>query len=425
MTRFDGTETDQIGDVPIGVYHATIHGRQQRVGVLFSHDDYAKSGEQIPTPFLRRNQGYVDSYSVKEGYLLTAGDWTHGLWSQLHLEMLRFIMRAPRHARTDPFWTARYVCALICNDDPLVMGKWGSALRHRSATSFPDDMGQVMRAYNRDRPMTGQCFIYSAILCALMRACGIPCRQIVCSSAGHNEDHSKTIDLVFGKRRGHDEDRNDSIWNFHCWTEVYVRGQWHILDGTPQLPTMQEPLKGDYVCGPCPLSELKKKESDALDHNYCRVGTACATNYAVEVQQGWKRRRIEVVYHRLDRHTRVAREGENGHFSFTSEYHQPFDPHLPNRFRIHNRQGELSPEPIPGTLRIFVIGFQTCWNWDRGYDYHPDSIRGFHAAELPVTNRHFVVPRKRCKFTVLVAGYVRPNPYSRNDHLVPVAIAWL
>ncbi|PVD20984.1 hypothetical protein C0Q70_19148 [Pomacea canaliculata] len=81
------------------------------------------------------------------------------------------------------------------------------------------------------------------VLWSVCRTLGIPCRSLTNFSSAHDADNTCTID------RYYDEEGNklarlsdDSIWNFHCWNEVWILRPdlspgydgWHALDATPQ-----------------------------------------------------------------------------------------------------------------------------------------------------------------------------------------------
>ena len=65
----------------------------------------------------------------------------------------------------------------------------------------------------------------------------------------------------------------NSIWNFHVWTEVWMKRPdvasgdgWQIVDGTPQ-----ERSEGLFQCGPAPRSFVKNGTNGNYDTEFVRA----------------------------------------------------------------------------------------------------------------------------------------------------------
>lgn len=84
------------------------------------------------------------------------------------------------------------------------------------------------------------------ITISAFRALGIPCRTVTCFNSAHDTDNTLTIDYYYdtnGKLTGKSRSSySDSIWNFHCWNEVWITRNdlpsgydgWQVVDATPQ-----------------------------------------------------------------------------------------------------------------------------------------------------------------------------------------------
>ena len=99
-------------------------------------------------------------------------------------------------------------------------------------------------------------FFYANIF-SVCRAIGIPCRNVTNYVSAHDTDGSLSVDKFFdvdGETLGTSDNsaREDSVWNFHVWNEVWMRrndlpeglyGGWQVVDATPQ-----ETSNGTLIC---------------------------------------------------------------------------------------------------------------------------------------------------------------------------------
>ncbi|PVD20987.1 hypothetical protein C0Q70_19151 [Pomacea canaliculata] len=97
---------------------------------------------------------------------------------------------------------------------------------------------------------------------AVCRTLGIPCRSLTNFSSAHDADNTCTIDRYFDEAGNSLRNfTNDSVWNFHCWNDVWIMRPdlppgydgWHALDSTPQERSL-----GFFQCGPCPVAAVRK-----------------------------------------------------------------------------------------------------------------------------------------------------------------------
>ncbi|KAM8945323.1 protein-glutamine gamma-glutamyltransferase 5-like [Pelodytes ibericus] len=171
--------------------------------------------------------------------------------------------------RNNPVYVSRVVCAMInSNDDKGVLqGNWSSDYKSGVCPSTWNGSTAILRQwYMSDcQPVKyGQCWVFAAVMCTVMRSLGIPTRVITNFDSAHDTNNNLLIDEYYdttGKKLP--KESSDSIWNFHVWCECWMArrdlpsgyGGWQILDPTPQ-----ETSDGIYCCGPASVKAIKEGE---------------------------------------------------------------------------------------------------------------------------------------------------------------------
>ncbi|CAL8357357.1 unnamed protein product [Lota lota] len=170
--------------------------------------------------------------------------------------------------RWDPVYISRAVIAMVnANDDGgVLVGKWqrpytGGVVPTQWMSSVP-----ILEKWSKSKSGVkyGQCWVFAAVACTVLRCLGIPTRCITNFESAHDTDGNLSIDRVYNIHKQQVENA-DSIWNFHCWIESYMQredlpegyGGWQVLDPTPQ-----ERSSGMFRCGPCPLKAIKEGDLD-------------------------------------------------------------------------------------------------------------------------------------------------------------------
>ncbi|XP_051887118.1 protein-glutamine gamma-glutamyltransferase 2-like [Pristis pectinata] len=165
--------------------------------------------------------------------------------------------------RNDPVYISRVVTAMVnCADDKGVLaGKWNE----------PYSGGVYPWSWNGSVPILhqwykggflpvryGQCWVFAAVACTVLRCLGIPSRVVTNFNSAHDTNCNLTIDEEIdecGRLLGED------VWNFHVWVESWMARSdlkpgydgWQALDPTPQ-----EKSEGIYCCGPAPVKAIKE-----------------------------------------------------------------------------------------------------------------------------------------------------------------------
>ncbi|XP_025076043.1 protein-glutamine gamma-glutamyltransferase E-like isoform X1 [Pomacea canaliculata] len=154
------------------------------------------------------------------------------------------------------------------DDNGVLVGNWsGDYSGGVSPTTWSDSVAILKQYYTTQKPVGfGQCWVFAQVLTTVCRSLGIPCRSLTNFNSAHDANATCTIDHYFDEKGNSLADRNnDSIWNFHCWNEVWILRPdlppgfdgWHALDSTPQ-----ERSSGKFQCGPCPVAAVCKGDID-------------------------------------------------------------------------------------------------------------------------------------------------------------------
>ncbi|KAL2078418.1 hypothetical protein ACEWY4_026103 [Coilia grayii] len=175
-------------------------------------------------------------------------------------------------ARCNPIYVGRVVSAMInANDDHGVLeGCWSPPYVGGKAPTYWDDSVDILRLWNQNqcRPVKyGQCWVFAAVMCTVLRCLGIPCRVVTNFQSGHDTDKSLTIDKYYTDNGLQPKDSRDSVWNYHVWVEGWMKRPdlskdstydgWQVMDPTPQ-----ERSEGVHCCGPCPVKAVLEGHTD-------------------------------------------------------------------------------------------------------------------------------------------------------------------
>ncbi|XP_061630916.1 protein-glutamine gamma-glutamyltransferase 2 [Phyllopteryx taeniolatus] len=170
--------------------------------------------------------------------------------------------------RWDPVYVGRIISAMVNSngDRGVLVGRWQEPYTDGVSPSKWTSSVPILQKWSdgRARPVKyGQCWVYAAVGCTVLRCLGIPTRHITNFASAHDTDGNLSVDFLFNEKmesldtRG----RSDSSWNFHCWVESWMKRAdlpqgndgWQVLDPTPQ-----ELSDGEFCCGPCPVTAIKE-----------------------------------------------------------------------------------------------------------------------------------------------------------------------
>ncbi|XP_048406418.2 protein-glutamine gamma-glutamyltransferase 2-like [Stegostoma tigrinum] len=168
--------------------------------------------------------------------------------------------------RHDPIYIGRIVAAMVnCNDDKGILeGNWGPDYSHGVRPTMWNGSISILRQWSKlgCQPVRfGQCWVFAAVACTVLRCLGIPTRHITNFNSAHDTDENLRVDSFVDENGKRLKRSRDSIWNFHCWVESWMSRPdlkpgydgWQVLDPTPQ-----EKSEGIYCCGPAPVKAIKE-----------------------------------------------------------------------------------------------------------------------------------------------------------------------
>ncbi|XP_061894293.1 transglutaminase 5, like [Entelurus aequoreus] len=172
--------------------------------------------------------------------------------------------------RSNPVYISRVVSAMInCEDDRGVLkGNWSEDFDDGVHPSKWTGSSDILRRWAKSgyHPIKyGQCWVYAAVMCTVMRVLGIPCRVVTNFNSAHDTNGNLVIEEFYSETGQKLKSTKDSIWNFHVWVECWMTRKdlegdldgWQILDPTPQKRS-----GGVFCCGPAPAKAIKERRVD-------------------------------------------------------------------------------------------------------------------------------------------------------------------
>ncbi|TRY58612.1 hypothetical protein DNTS_007612 [Danionella cerebrum] len=173
--------------------------------------------------------------------------------------------------RGNAVYIGRIVAAMVNSEDDLgvLMGNWSEDFSDGVNPSQWSGSAEILKTWaNRQfRPVKyGQCWVFAAVMCTVLRALGIPSRVVTNFNSAHDTNGNMEIEEYYSETGTKLSLGNDSIWNFHVWVESWMKrpdlGQnydgWQVLDATPQ-----EISAGMFRCGPASVKAIYEKKTTA------------------------------------------------------------------------------------------------------------------------------------------------------------------
>ncbi|XP_008015992.1 protein-glutamine gamma-glutamyltransferase 2 [Chlorocebus sabaeus] len=229
--------------------------------------------EEERQEYVLTQQGFIYQGSAK---FIKSIPWNFGQFEDGILDIClilldvnpKFLKNAGRDSsrRSSPVYVGRVVSGMVnCNDDQgVLLGRWDN--NYGDGVSPMSWIGSVdilrrWKNHGCQRVKYGQCWVFAAVACTVLRCLGIPTRVVTNYNSAHDQNSNLLIEYFrneFGEIQG---DKSEMIWNFHCWVESWMTRPdlqpgyegWQALDPTPQ-----EKSEGTYCCGPVPVRAIKE-----------------------------------------------------------------------------------------------------------------------------------------------------------------------
>nr|XP_060627573.1 protein-glutamine gamma-glutamyltransferase 2-like [Anolis sagrei ordinatus] len=168
--------------------------------------------------------------------------------------------------RNSPIYVSRVVCAMVnCNDDQgILSGRWDNCYVggvHPNTWSGSVNILQRWQKSGCQPVHYGQCWVFAAVACTVLRCLGIPTRVVTNYKSAHDANGNLIVEHFLDENGDLLPGLQESCWNFHCWVESWMGRPdlpegydgWQVLDPTPQ-----EQSEGIFCCGPASVKAIKE-----------------------------------------------------------------------------------------------------------------------------------------------------------------------
>eukprot|EP01129_Flabellula_baltica_P000910 TRINITY_DN10840_c0_g1_i1.p1 TRINITY_DN10840_c0_g1~~TRINITY_DN10840_c0_g1_i1.p1 ORF type:complete len:447 (-),score=57.76 TRINITY_DN10840_c0_g1_i1:589-1929(-) len=184
---------------------------------------------------------------------------------------------------SDPVYITRYLAKVVNANSGfgVLIGKWTTPYTGGTHPTDWHNSNDILRQFRKTlSPVRyAQCWVFGAILTTVSRSIGIPARTITTFGSAHEYKQNGGYDHIIDEF--YDSNNNlafatGSIWNFHVWTEVWLKRQdlsysssgWQAIDATPQ----ELSFDNYYHVGPASVTSVKNKEISTLYDNDFVIG---------------------------------------------------------------------------------------------------------------------------------------------------------
>ncbi|NXG21578.1 EPB42 protein, partial [Grallaria varia] len=135
----------------------------------------------------------------------------------------------------------------------------------------------------------GQCWVFAAVMCSVLRCLGIPTRVVTGFTWAHNTKSNLSVDEYYDEDGTLlSQDKRARLWTFHVWNECWMAradlppeySGWQALDATCQEKHEGSPS----FCGPAPVHAIKEGDTE-IDYDVCYFFAAINAKCQVWIQR--------------------------------------------------------------------------------------------------------------------------------------------
>ncbi|CAM4619904.1 unnamed protein product [Leuciscus chuanchicus] len=275
----------------VGVY--TLHLRVETRGSIKSHvlgqftllcnpwcqaDSVFLQSEDLRNEYIRNDFGLLFKGSPGN---VASRPWSFDQYEKgildICMKLLQLSPQSQADARKDllnrnsPVYIGRVISAMVnCQDDKgVLMGNWSGKYNDGVNPSTWSGSADILWKWSETQfsPVRyGQCWVFAAVMCTVMRALGIPTRVVTNFNSAHDTNANMVIEEYYSEKGEKLSIGRDSVWNFHVWVESWMKRPdldgdydgWQVLDPTPQ-----ETSAGMYRCGPAAVKAVYEQKVSA------------------------------------------------------------------------------------------------------------------------------------------------------------------
>ncbi|XP_030067450.1 protein-glutamine gamma-glutamyltransferase 2 [Microcaecilia unicolor] len=233
--------------------------------------------------------------------------------------------------RNDPAYIGRIMTAMVnCNDEDngVLYGRWddnyGDGISPMAWIGSVDILRRWTR-YGCQAVRYGQCWVFAALACTVLRCLGIPTRVVTNYNSAHDTNSNLIIEQFLDENGKRQQRYKDMIWTFHCWVESWMTRPdltenydgWQVLDPTPQ-----EKSEGVYCCGPAPVKAIKEGDlSVKYDVPFIFAEVNADVIYYIQQDDGSTKKSIHTS--QVGKFISTKSVGRDGREDITNNYKYP------------------------------------------------------------------------------------------------------
>ncbi|XP_021272763.1 erythrocyte membrane protein band 4.2 [Numida meleagris] len=195
--------------------------------------------------------------------------------------------------RKNPIYICRTVAAMMnCDDAKGILTEFGTGEcsdgTPPSKWLSSSSILQQWVALQYKPVHYGQCWVFAAVMCSVLRCLGIPTRVVTGFTWAHNTKCNPNVEEYYDEDGALlTSDRSAHLWTFHVWNECWMARSnsppeysgWQALDAT-----CQKKSKGLSFCGPAPVQAIKEGDTEE-DYDVCYFFAAMNAKCKVWIQK--------------------------------------------------------------------------------------------------------------------------------------------